>query len=283
MIYVSTSCIKHKKIKDSIEELVSWGFGNLELSGGTDYYDALEADLLSLKKKLALTYICHNYFPPPPKHFVLNLASLDDGIYEKTLEHLLKSIALSRKLESKKFGFHAGFFVDIGPEQIGCKFSEVRIAEREKAMRRFCDGFRLLQSHAGDMELYLENNVLSSDNFAVFGGRNVFMLTTYSDYEELRRNIDFKLLLDVAHLKVSSRTLNLDFMGELEGMLAYSDYVHLSDNDGFRDLNQRLEKGSDFLNVLRSQKTFSRDYTLEVYGSKEALEESYERLQGVLM
>ncbi len=65
MIYVSSSCIRHKKIKDSVKELAENGFQNIELSGGTQYYNNIESDLLKLKEKYNLNYRCHNYFPPP--------------------------------------------------------------------------------------------------------------------------------------------------------------------------------------------------------------------------
>ena len=74
MIFVSSSCVEHTKIKDSILELASNGFGNIELSGGTEYYENYIEDLLVLKKTFNLRYLIHNYFPPPKEHFVLNLA-----------------------------------------------------------------------------------------------------------------------------------------------------------------------------------------------------------------
>ena len=98
MIYISSSCVKHIKIKDAVQDLVNNGFKNIELSGGTEYYNGFEDDLLELKNKYNLNYICHNYFPPPKEHFVLNLASLDDEIYNKTFEHLKNAIELSKKL-----------------------------------------------------------------------------------------------------------------------------------------------------------------------------------------
>ena len=70
MIYISTSCVKHRKIKDSVEELALNGFKNIELSGGTEYYENFERDLIELKGEYNLNYRCHNYFPPPKKPFV---------------------------------------------------------------------------------------------------------------------------------------------------------------------------------------------------------------------
>ena len=92
MIYVSSSCVKHNKIKDSVQDLVNNGFRNIELSGGTEYYDGFIDDLIALKKEYSLNYMCHNYFPPPKEPFILNLASLDDDIYARSLNHFKKTI-----------------------------------------------------------------------------------------------------------------------------------------------------------------------------------------------
>ena len=46
MIFVSTGCVKAKKIKDAISQLAKAGFKNIELSGGTKYYTDYENDLL---------------------------------------------------------------------------------------------------------------------------------------------------------------------------------------------------------------------------------------------
>ena len=60
MIYISTSCVKNNKIRGSVEELAMNGFQNIELSGGTEYYENFENDLFELKDKYRLNYRCHN-------------------------------------------------------------------------------------------------------------------------------------------------------------------------------------------------------------------------------
>ena len=50
MIYISTSCIKNNTIIESVEELLSNGFKQIELSGGTELYEKMEDDLVSIKK-----------------------------------------------------------------------------------------------------------------------------------------------------------------------------------------------------------------------------------------
>jgi sugar phosphate isomerase/epimerase len=144
MIYISSSCVKHKKIKNTVQELVDNGFKNIELSGGTEYYNDFEDDLLKLQKEYNLNYLCHNYFPPPKEHFVLNLASLNDNIHRKSFEHVLKSIDLSSKLGSKKLGIHAGFFIDIKTNEIGKKITKDKLYDKKKSLTSIPSCFSFL-------------------------------------------------------------------------------------------------------------------------------------------
>ncbi|TLP38525.1 TIM barrel protein [Arcobacter arenosus] len=281
MIYISSSCVKHKKIKDSIQELVDNGFKNIELSGGTEYYDGFDEDLLELKNKYDLNYLCHNYFPPPKEHFVVNLASLNDEIFNKSLEHLINSLTLSNKLSSSKFGFHAGFFIDISINHIGKKLSKEDIFDKKKSIKRFCEGFNILQKEFTHIELYLENNVFSSLNLETYEEINPFMLTNYKEFEELKEFINFKLLLDIAHLKVSCQTLGLVFESELSNMIKQTNYLHLSDNDGLQDLNLSIEKESELINILKKNDLTNKDITLEIYSGLNDIKNSIEVLQKV--
>jgi sugar phosphate isomerase/epimerase len=280
MIYVSSSCVKHNKIKDSVKELATNGFKNIELSGGTVYYEDFEDDLLELKDKYNLNYRCHNYFPPPQKHFVLNLASLNDETFQMSLEHLEKVVALSNRLGADKFAFHAGFFIDIKLNEIGKKLSRDKLFDQHEAVERFCSAYRIIKEQSEGVSLFIENNVYSRTNAETYGNENPFMMTNFSEYQSLREKIDFNLLLDVAHLKVSTKTLKLNWEYEFENMMYESSYIHISDNDGFHDLNNQLNRSSSLISMLRNGDTRGKDFTLEIYDNMNAIQKSYEILSG---
>lgn len=282
MIYISSSCVKSNRIANSVQKLVDNGFRNIELSGGTEFYDGVDHDLLELKEKYNINYLCHNYFPPPKQHFVLNLASLNDDIYERTFQHLVHSIELSKRFGAKKFGFHAGFFIDIKVNEIGKKISKDSLYDRKQAIQRFCNGYLELHRIAGDLELYIENNVFSATNYKTYGGEQIFMLCDVHDYSELRKMISFNLLLDIAHLKVSSKTLGLDFEDVLPTLIKCSDYIHVSDNDSLHDLNKGLEKDADLIRLLKREELASKTFTLEVYDDMKKIKESYRILEGLI-
>jgi sugar phosphate isomerase/epimerase len=276
MIYISSSCIKGvNKISESIRLLYDQGFHNIELSGGTDHYNDLENDLLTFKKQNEINLLCHNYFPPPPTPFVLNLASLDDAIHKMTMEHLMRSIDLSEKISAKKFAFHAGFFTDIALNQIGKNIVKQQLYDKEKCIAKFCNSYEKLQKYAqGKVDLYIENNVIAHHNFKNYGDNNFLMLTNQEDYFDLKKRIDFKLLLDVAHLYVSSKTLNLPFMDQAKTLWTETDYIHISDNDGQKDLNWALQKGSPIHQLLTTSNRIGKIFTFEIYRPVEEIKES---------
>lgn len=276
MIYVSTSSIKKLELKDRVRRLINFGITSIELSGGTDYYPELEKDLQGIKKNRDLNFLLHNYFPPPKEHFTFNLSTGDEKVFQKSVDLAKRAIELSLKLVGKKYAFHAGFRLDAGFRELGKKFQAKSLIPKEKAIDNFCEGFSIIKEFASDdIELYVENNVYSYDNYQVFGSENPFLLTDFSGYSELRERIEFQPLLDVGHLKVSCLTLELDFENELKKFFDETDYIHLSDNDGKNDLNEGICENSFMYGFLKKNGIDDKTITLEIndYGSQ--LKDSY--------
>lgn len=280
MIYISSSCVRFDKISESVAFLASHGFKNIELSGGTNYYPEIEDDLVELKHKYNLSYLVHNYFPPPEKHFVLNLASLNDQIFSETINHCQKAINLAEKIGAKKYGLHAGFFIDPSVNDLGKKIKKMPIVNKKDAFKKFCEGFNILNEHKGSIDLYIENNVISASNYQSYND-NVFMLTKSSEYITLKENIDFNFLLDVGHLKVSCQTLGLNFEKEFEALWNISNYIHLSDNDGFHDSNNAISSNSEIFTLLKNHKLPNKVFSLEIYDGLEELKTTYQLLNNL--
>ncbi len=281
MIFISTSCVRAQKINDAIAILAEEGFKKIELSGGTNYYEGILTDLKNLKEKYGLTYLIHNYFPPPMKHFVLNLASANKQIYEATINHYKDAISLAEKLGVIKYGIHAGFLIDPNKDELGKGISKQSLTDREKALDIFCKGYNEIRYHSSSVEVYIENNVISLQNYQTYK-INPFLLTDFVSYTEINNLIDFKLLLDLAHLKVSCKTLGLDFKNELHKLLNLSDYIHISDNSGFADSNSGISETSDILSLLKEYDLRDKIITLEIYEELTSIEGSYKLINELI-
>jgi sugar phosphate isomerase/epimerase len=240
MLYTTSLCSAQKKIAEAVRELARLGFRNIELTGRTEFYTGLENDLCALKKEYQLDFLIHNYFPPPPVDFVLNLASRDPDIKEKSLSLIKQAVSLAKKLGKDLYSFHPGFRNNLLPQLEDGFF--IKGAEGSNSKKDF---YRML-------DLILDGVIpdgfrIAVENLCPHGVDNLYsFLTTPTDIEEFldyykdRANIGF--LLDMGHLNVAAHCF--DFIQEkfLDNLFSrYGDKIfeiHLSENDGLTDTHK---------------------------------------------
>ncbi len=273
MIYVSSACVKEKSIAEVIKQLAGKGIKNIELSGGTDYYCGIMQDLEDLKRTYHLNYACHAYFPPPPVPFVVNLASCNDKIYRQSLEHYIQCIEMMKSLECRVLSIHAGFLVEINTEEIGHKVSSKTVYDEEKAYDRFCTAYEHIAElcKKNNMDLFLENNVLSAENYEEFGCHNYMMMTDYESIRKMQRQLDFHLLLDLGHLHVSANTLGLNYSEQCRELTEYVKWIHVSENNGKVDGHKPLRAGSMIMEEFKKMYQSGMDVTLETVGNMDEI------------
>ena len=262
MIYISTGGFDKKSVIEVIQLLSKNNIKAFELSGGI-FTDNLESKLKILSNNFQFTV--HNYFPPPKKPFVLNLASLNENIYQESVNHIKESIKLASFIKSPFYSFHAGFLIDPKIKELGKTIKNNNLYDRDKSLKRFIHSIKFLSKYASKykIKLLVENNVITKSNISKFES-NPLLMTDIKSTEEIVKNFDENLffLVDVAHLKVSANTLNYDAREYLEIFKDKIGGYHLSDNNGLVDSNKEISKSSWFWPHLRNDLNY---YTLEVY------------------
>ncbi len=285
MIYLSTSCIQEKNIINILELFKKNGIKNIELSGGTEKFPDFNNVLEDFINSNNLNVRLHNYFPPPDYDFVVNIASDDKEIFLQSINHCKNAINLSKKLKANKYAIHAGFLFDPKPSEIGMHNiakTKKNFFDRSKSILRMKDAIKILTDESkGKVKLYLENNVFSDKNLKKFG-TNPFFLTDRKSYEELKQNFDFNLLLDLAHLKVSCKSLNLNFYDEAMYLINCTDYIHISGNDGVVDSMQSILDDKDIVEVLKKNDLKNKTFTLEIRKDIKTLVDNYNFLEKII-
>lgn len=278
MIYISSACIRDSKMVNTLNRLYHLGFSNIEFSGVTQYCESLLPEIQDWKKDKEVSFLTHNYFPPPQKPFILNFAATDDNTHFQSMEHMVRTIWYSHLLGGEKVAFHAPFLMEIPIEQIGKKIDRFELYDKEVVQQRFFQVLEVITKYAGifNISIYIENNVYSAKNFENYGYDIPFLLLNAEEYATLSEIQHFQLLLDVAHLKVSCKTLGLNFYDQLSKLLPYTNYVHISDNDGTADTNQAFRKDSTLFEILSTFSWKDKTITLETYTSEDLIRTSYE-------
>ena len=267
MIYISTGGFKSNTCAQSINSLIANGIFSIELSGG-QFEINQKNYLYSIKKDKKLILQVHNYFPPPKDPFVLNLGSLDETIATKSIKHALNSINLAALLGGKYYSFHAGFLLDPKLNELGGQIRKKSIYNRKRSIDLFVKRVKKLALYASkkNITLLIENNVLSLKNFNEFG-QNILLMVDHKESAEIMKKINLenvKMLIDVAHLKVSSNSLNFNpkvFLDHLDEWIAA---YHLSENDGTSDDNEKFREDSWFWPFLKKDLDY---YSIEVYNT----------------
>ena len=262
-IYISTGGHKDTSAYEFACTLIQNGIRNVELSGGAfENFDVRKLIALLQSAKLQV----HNYYPPVEHPFVFKQASKQDSIVKESFALAENAITIASQINRPIYSFHAGFLVDPKTDELGKIFVEKAMINRDEGLELFIHRVNKLSQFAksNDVELLIENNVISLDNYNSFGC-DPMLMTTAKEAKYIMENTpgNVNMLLDVAHLKVSSNSLGLD---SSEMFTLCDDWIkayHLSDNDGTEDSNEPIRNNSWFWPYIKFGKLF---YTLEVYG-----------------
>jgi sugar phosphate isomerase/epimerase len=180
---------------------------------------------------------------------------------------------------------HAGFLIDIPLSQIGEGIATKELFDEKLAKARFVNALNTLHTLAKtlNIQLYIENNVLSDLNYSNFGKVNPFFVCHMEQAIEMKQLIPgIEILCDVAHLKVSCKTLGLDLKEQLDYFINSTDYIHLSDNDGTSDSNREITEDSELLGLLKEMDLRNKIITFEVYTGLDKVKESYDNINKLL-
>lgn len=244
-VYVSSGAFHAHKLQDLFDAARLWAVQNIELTGGLER----KADITALLAGTSdLNFLVHNYFPTPPKPFVLNLGSDDPETLELSRSHCRAAVDLSHALGAQWYSVHAGFAASVRPEHLGRKIPAENRTDKCRAAEIFESSIRDLVSYAAPrgVGILVENNVVSASNL-VDGRNEMLLLATAEELVDFARRMDreyFGLLIDFGHVNVTAATLGLDREAFLAEVAPFTRALHLSENDGLADSNLPFDRSS---------------------------------------
>ena len=252
-IFLSTTCFSSKNLIEILNTCRTNQILNLEISGNINYLnDRSLKNLFDQYEDINLRF--HNYFPVPKNHFVLNLAHKETK--EKSLINLIKGGEYSKNYGGNIFSFHAGLrfnpkMSSLGSEQK--KYESTSYDESYKILEQSI--IKLQNNNKNKIKLCIENNVV--ENYNKSNSKSRYIFSDLSDKQYINHYIKtykINILLDFAHLKVSSNSLNFDpyeFIDEYKNSIIIA---HISDNDGLTDSSKKITKKSWFWKTINWKK-----------------------------
>ena len=237
----------------SIEEIIQIAEESnlaLEFSSGLPYKKNMEDLFLNA----SMERLPHNYFPAPSDPFVLNLASLDDAIWQRSIDHCAKNLKLTTQVGAPFYSVHAGFCIDPDPSHLGKGLSLKMTYPRSKYWKKFLGAVKELVNTAEKLGVgfHVENNVVTKENMLPDGSSPLLCADPdecYKLVEEVHNPV-LGLHLDTGHLKVSANSFDFPKSDFISMMGSYIRSIHHSDNLGEEDTNDPIDLNYWFLEYM---------------------------------
>lgn len=266
-IFVSTGAFIETDLAEILRISSENRLNHIELSSGLTN----RTELMALLEETApqFTFLIHNYFPPPERPFVLNLASNDTGTITLSREHCKRAIRLCAQLCIPIYSVHAGFCFHAKPYDLGKKLHNPKMIPRNEAKQIFIESLIEICEYGKKfgVDIAVENNVLKASNLV--DGKNRLLL--WVEHEEILETIEtvgakgISLLLDLGHLHVSSKTLGFDPDNFIRCTAPHVKVIHFSDNNGLEDANDSVNSNSWFWPSLNRYLTYMPYCVIEAY------------------
>ena len=262
-------------LTSSIDEVcrISWenGIKQIELSSGLSHHPEMRKVVQDMFEQ-GFRLLIHNYFPAPPDPFVLNIAARTTSSRQNLFSMVSSNLKLAKSIGANFYSLHAGYAIDLHAEELGHPVKQGNrargeIIDRSSAYTAMVENTIAMNEIAESKEcqLLIENNVISP-SFLMKTSENPLLLTTSKEVKQFMSDVNssnVRLLLDVAHLKVSAGTLGFDENQAFDEVAEFIGCFHLSDNDGRSDDNLPISKSSWFADRLKEFRNIPK--VVEVY------------------
>ena len=254
-IYFSTGAFASRKLPQILDDCLAEEIDKLELSGGVVFDPEFQRRVLHLRP--SIRFLVHNYFPPPKRPFVLNLASDEHDALEQSIEHCKNALLLSNTLEAPFYSVHSAFAARLRPEHLGSRILDAPPIPRQKAYQTFVSSVHELCKFASKLGigLLVENNVVAPFNL-VDGRNDLLLMATADEMLEFHADVGHDalgFLIDVGHVNVTARTLGFDRVSFIDRVAPFVRAFHLSENNGEEDENKPISSDAWFLPAIAAQ------------------------------
>jgi sugar phosphate isomerase/epimerase len=250
-VYVSTACLAGgNDVLQTLDVYAKAKLKNIELGATLSYRDGMEPHLF---KRYGFDFIVHNYFPPPRERIIVNLASQDAAILQRSRRQSKDSIDFSHALGLDLFSVHAGFRIE--PDENFRFELNGPVAPYDPAFDTFVASVKEINAYAQakGIRIAIENHGMPERDLS--HGRNLaYMLCEAWEFERLWAAVpsaNVGMLLDLGHLKVASRSLGFDKEDFMDRVKEKVFSIHVHDNNGRADEHKEVGEGSWCLDVLR--------------------------------
>ncbi len=255
-IFVSTTfAVDGTPISQVLKECFEQGITNLELGSNHCYEDNFEQLVNSFPGR----WLVHNYFPIPKENLIVNIASLDNQIYHKSINHVKKALDFCQRVRALLYTFHPGFLSDPFGASNNSKNYDFNFMRKpissvvyEQAFLRMLSAVKQIISYAKERDVRIaietEGSISKKDYLLMQVPDEFKKFFLHFSKEEIGIN------LNLGHLVLAAKAFKFA-EDEMVNLLApYIVALELSHNYGVKDDHLPLQKNGWYWRYIRDMR-----------------------------
>ena len=255
MFFVSTTFIKDNlPIKNAVDKLYKNSIFNIELGSNHSYQKNY-----SYLKKYDVKYCVHNYFPIPKDNFIINIASQNKNIREKSLNHIKKSNKFSKSVNAQLYTFHPGFLTDPDGTSISKKNYDFLWNKKKLISGSYSKSWSLMIRSIKEIIKYSKKEKIKiaiESEGSVKSKDHLLMQKPieYKKFYKLFNKKDIGINLNLGHLNLASIAFKFDKMNFIKSISTKIVAMELSHNNGKNDDHLPIKKNTWYWKVINDPK-----------------------------
>lgn len=218
-------------------------------------------------------YLVHNYFPVPEESVVVNIASLNDQILKRSIQHIKTAIDFSTKIGAELYTFHPGFLVDpkgISETEHNYDFQWDNLTFSNKNFELAFD--TMLQSMDRIVSYANQKNMrVAFETEGSFHRRAYLLMQHPEEYEKLFKEYasgDLGINLNISHLNLAAKAFGFSRESFVDLVSDYVVAIEMSHNNGREDQHLPLIGNAWYWPVI-FDKRFRNVYKIMEYRNVE--------------
>jgi len=250
-IYLSTTFIKDQmSLKIALDQIMESKLRCVEI--GSNHCFEPNYDYVT---NFPYKYLVHNYFPIPEKSFVVNIASSNKEIRNKSIKHIKNSINYCEQIGADLYTFHPGFISDPKSSNTNSDNYDFEWGSDNFKKTNFENAKNNMFFSLDDIISYakLKNVSIAIETEGSFNKKEVLLMQRpeeYSNFINRYDNSDICINLNIGHLNLASHAFDFSPYEFVDLIENYIVAMELSHNNGFEDQHLPLEKNGWYWDII---------------------------------
>lgn len=255
MFFVSTTFEKDNlPIKSAIDKLYQNSIFNIELGSNHSYEKSY-----SYLRKYKVNFCVHNYFPIPKKNIVLNIASQNKQIRNRSVKHIKKAIKFSKTIEARLYTFHPGFLTDPDGSNISNKNYDFLWNKKKLISSNYAKSWKLMVKSIKEIIKYSkkEKVKIAIESEGSVNSKNHLLMQRPIEYKKFFRIFDKRdigINLNIGHLNLASIAFKFDKIKFINNISKNIVAMELSHNNGKNDDHLPIRNNTWYWKLINDKK-----------------------------